>query len=98
MGTKQDLWRKLIVRPLAAAKLSRTALRQTAAPWEVLQRISVSSAYSRTGQGRSGESGWQRCPSLLSLSLVGTILGVENTIDLKKGVENTINLKCSEIN
>jgi hypothetical protein len=44
IGIMHDLW-KLIARPVAAAKSSRTLLRQAAAVGEALQRIRVSSAY-----------------------------------------------------
>ena len=59
MGTKQDLW-KLMVRPVAFAKSSRTFFRREMEATSPRQRIRVSSAYWRTGQGLEGSSGCER--------------------------------------
>jgi hypothetical protein len=60
---KQDLW-KFIASPVASAKSSRTFLRQEATPGAALQRMRVSSAYCKTGQGVEGEMGCIKAPQL----------------------------------
>jgi hypothetical protein len=61
IGTKHDLW-KLMANPVATAKSSSTSRRQPAALVEALQRIRVSSAYCKIGQGMSEARGWDREP------------------------------------
>jgi hypothetical protein len=56
IGTRVVLW-KFMWRPVAFAKLSRIIFRFAAACGVALMIISVSSAYWRTGQGRTSESG-----------------------------------------
>jgi hypothetical protein len=62
IGTKVLLW-KLMARPVAPVKTSRTFLRLAACCGMARIIISVSSTYRRIGQGRSSTKGWRRRPS-----------------------------------